>query len=228
MNIRLTITALFLTATAAAIAQNNPGLKPLIAQLDAASKNFKSAQASVSYDNYTYVVKAHDIQTGTIYIERSGSTPTMGAAVFDAGAKTPSKILSYDGNSFQMYTPGVNQVDVFKAGANQAKYESFLTLGFGGSGTDLDKAWKIKDNGPETIDGVKCEVLDLTSNDPSVTNVFTHITIWIDPTRDVSLKQVFYAPNKDTRTTLYSNIKLNSSVNKKPYAISGKANRVAH
>jgi outer membrane lipoprotein-sorting protein len=222
---KLAITLAALTLATVAFAQTP---KPLIDQLNAASKNFKSAQASVAYDNYTYVVRAHDTQTGTLYIERNGSTPTMGAAIYDPGAKTPSKVLAYDGKQFEMYTPGLNQVDVFKSGANQAKYESFLTLGFGGSGTDLEKAWKITDLGPETIDSVKTEKLDLVSNDPSVANVFTHITLWIDPKRDVSLKQIFYAPNKDTRTTLYTNIKLNQHIDKKPYTISSKATHVAH
>jgi outer membrane lipoprotein-sorting protein len=201
---------------------------PLIEQLNAASKNFKSAQATVAYDNFTYVVRAHDLQTGLIYVERTGASPTMGAAVYDSGSSTPAKVLAYDGRQFEMYTPGLNQTDVFKPGANQARYESFLTLGFGGSGSDLQKAWKINDMGAETIDGIKTEKLDLVSNDPSVANVFTHITIWIDAARDVSLKQVFYAPNKDTRTTLYTNIKLNQHIDKKPYAISSKATRVNH
>jgi outer membrane lipoprotein-sorting protein len=211
-----------------AFAASSCAQQPLIDQLNAASKNFKSAQANVSYDNFTYVVRAHDMQTGSIFVERSGTSPTMGAAVYDSGATTPSKVLAYDGRQFEMYTPGVNQVDVFKAGANQAKYESFLTLGFGGSGTDLERAWKISDQGPETIDGVKTEKLDLVSKDPAVANIFTHITIWIDPARDVSLKQVFYAPDKDTRTTLYTSIKLNQHIDKKLYTISAKATRVAH
>ena len=58
--------------------------------------------------------------------------------------------------------------------------------------------------------------------------MFTHITIWIDPARGVSLKQVFYAPNGDNRTATYSNIRLNSSVNRKPYNIPKSAQVIAH
>jgi outer membrane lipoprotein-sorting protein len=232
MNLRLPLTLAALALIPSTLpAQNSPALKPLIAQLNASSRNFRSAQADVRYDNYTYVVRAHDISTGSIYIERKGSAVTMGAVIFDDGAKSPSKILSFNGNTFEMYTPGVNQIDVFKAGANQAKYESFLTLGFGGSGTALNDAWKIKDLGTETIDGVATRKLDLTSNDPSVSNVFSHITIWLDPTRDVSLKQMFFAPNGDTRTTFYTNIKLNSHIDTAPYDINKlgkKATRIKH
>jgi hypothetical protein len=58
--------------------------------------------------------------------------------------------------------------------------------------------------------------------------MFTHITIWIDPARGVSLKQIFYAPNGDNRTATYSNIRLNGSVNRKPYNIAKSAQVIAH
>jgi hypothetical protein len=231
---------LFLTATifvsvgSQLNAQAKPGLQAVIAQLDAASKTFKTAQANVQYDNYTRVVRAHDLQTGSIFIERSAGSTNMGAIFYDLGPdgkplKSPSKILAYDGGTFQIYSPGVNQVDVFKAGANQARYESFLTLGFGGSGTDLAKAWNIQDDGPETIDGIKTEKLELVSKDPSVSNMFKTVTLWVDLTRGVSLKQVFVAPNGDMRTALYTDIKMYPArIDKKPYAISKSATRIPH
>jgi len=233
MNLRLTLSIAALALSTSTL-QAQPGdLKTILSQLDAASQHFKSVQADVKYDNYTRVVRADEISTGTLYVEHTGSGDQMGAIVYDLGpdgkpSSSPSKILSYDGKTLQIFSPGVNQVDVFKAGANQAKYEGFLTLGFGGSGTALAKSWNIQDQGPETIDNVKTEKLFLTSNDPSVTSTFSHVTIWVDLTRGISLKQVFLAPNGDMRTATYTNIKLNSSINKKPYAISSKANHISH
>ena len=231
MNLRLTIAALALSAST--LHAQSGDLKTILAQLDTASQHFKNVQAEVKYDNYTRAVRADEISTGILYVEHTGSGTQMGAIVYDLGpdgkpATTPSKILSYDGKTLQIFAPGVNQVDVFKAGANQAKYEGFLTLGFGGSGAALAKSWNIQDQGPETIDGVKTEKLFLTSNDPSVTSTFAHVTIWVDPKRGISLKQVFLAPNGDMRTATYTNIKLNASINKKPYGISNKANHINH
>jgi outer membrane lipoprotein-sorting protein len=201
--------------------------------MDAASARFKNAQADVRYDNYTRVVNDHDIETGSIYIERTGTTEQMGAVFYNLGpdgkaAATPARIVNFDGASLRIFTVGTNQVDLFKAGANQAKYDSFLTLGFGGSGKDLARIWDITDQGPETIDGVKTEKLDLISKDPGVKNTFTHVTIWIDPSRGVSLKQVFYTPNGDNRTATYSNIRLNGSINRKPYNIPKSATVISH
>jgi outer membrane lipoprotein-sorting protein len=234
MNFRLPISLTLLTlATASLHAQKTRQLDALLTQLDSASKSFKSAQATVIYDNYTRAVHDHALQSGSIYIERSGSGVNMGAVFFNPGpdgkpAKSPDKILAFDGATFQIFSPGTNQVDIFKSGANQARYESFLTLGFGGSGHDLDKSWTIQDQGPETVDGVKTEKLDLVSKDPDVKNMFTHITIWIDPTRDISLKQISFAPNGDFRTVTYSNIRPNAKIDKHPYAIGSGATKIPH
>jgi outer membrane lipoprotein-sorting protein len=42
----------------------------------------------------------------------------------------------------------------------------------------------------------------------------SHVTIWVDAARGVSLKQIFYLPSGDTRTNTFSNIKLNAGVDK--------------
>jgi outer membrane lipoprotein-sorting protein len=230
MNLRVLSLAAALTITPLAAAAQLP---TILSQMDSASAHFKNAQADVRYDNYTRVVNDHDIETGSIYIERSGTTEQMGAVFYNTGpdnkpSATPARIVNFDGGTLRIFTVGTNQVDLFKAGANQARYDSFLTLGFGGSGKDLQRAWNITDQGPDTVDGVKTEKLDLVSKDPSVKNMFTHITIWIDPSRAVSLKQIFYAPNGDNRTANYSNIRLNTSVNKKPYNIPKNATVIAH
>lgn len=207
-----------LTLTAPAFAQS-PQLAQVLSQLDAASARFHSARADFRWDYYERVVHDTTTQTGIIYFERSGPSISMGAVVNDPG----KKVLDYHNGQLQMFDPGVDQITVMHAGANQAQYEGFLTLGFGGSGRDLAKAWNINDLGPETLsDGghpVKCEKLDLTGKDPSVKNNFSHVTIWVDPARGVSLKQVFYAPGGDTRTAIYSNIQLNGSINHAAFAI---------
>jgi len=122
-----------------------------------------------------------------------------------------------------MFDPGVDQITVIHANSNQGAAESFLTLGFGGSGTDLARAWNITDLGPENLTDngqpVKVEKLDLTGKDADSRKLFTHITIWVDSTRAVSLKQVFYTSSGDYRTATYSNIKINGNVHKDQFAI---------
>ena len=72
-----------------------------------------------------------------------------------------------------------------------------------------------------TVDGkpTPVEKLDLVGKDADARKNFTHITIWVDPTRAVSLKQILYATSGDYRTATYSNIKVNGNVHKDQFAI---------
>ena len=216
---------------------SSPQLTALLAQLDVASKRFTGATADVQRDFYEKVVHDTTRQKGTVYVERSKGATEFGAAVYDLAPDgkllpNPSKVITYATGELRVFSPAENQVDSFKSGANQSRYESYLTLGFGGSGHDLAQAWQITDAGPETLTDngqpVKVEKLILTSKDPSVQSSFKQVTLWIDPLRDVSLKQVFDAPSGDRQTATYSNLHLNTKVNKSPYRIPKNANVIQH
>ncbi|SNT00797.1 hypothetical protein SAMN05421770_103437 [Granulicella rosea] len=212
--------ALFPAATA--LATPPTGLDAVIAQMDAASKTFKSAQADFTKDIFEKIVSDHTIQKGSLYVERKGADTYMGLNITGAGATT----VEYTPGTVRQYQPGLKCFNTYSS-LNKSSVESFLTLGFGGSGTELKKNWTITDQGSETLsDGksqVKVEKLDLVGKDQSVRNNFTHVTLWIDPVRGISLKQVFYTPSGDTQTATYTNIRMGGTIDKKPYAIGGGA-----
>lgn len=212
-------TALLITP-AASFAQPKPGnLDTVLHQMDEANTRFKSAEADFRWDFYERVVKETTTQNGTIYFLKNGSDLQMGAKINPPTAK----FIEYKNGSLQLFDPGSDHLTLLSAGNNKAQYENFLTLGFGGSGTDLAKAWTITDLGTEQLnDGTKMVTtakLDLVSKDPNVRNMVTHITIWVDPARGVSLKQQFFMPSEDERTTFFTNIRYNQPVNTKPFAI---------
>jgi outer membrane lipoprotein-sorting protein len=220
------------------------GLPPaILSQMNAASAKFTSAQADVRQELFDSRVKDTETQTGQIYFIRKGGSTQMGMKLTapDAPAGSPpAQIVEFKDNKAEILNTGTGQVDVLTAtGKNQGRAETMMTLGFGGSGTDLQKEWNITDLGSEQMsDGskqVQVEKLDLVSNDPSLRNNFSHITIWVDPIRDVSLKQLLFLasggkPTGDTRTAYYTNIRLNEKVNSDAFAIKckGKCNYVQH
>jgi outer membrane lipoprotein-sorting protein len=196
---------LVLFAALVAATSHAADLDKVLAQMDAASAKFQNAQADFTWDNYTKVVDDHELQTGTIYFERVGGQTQMAALVQQPTKKT----VVYKDATLSYYDPSLDQLNVFSAGKNKAQYESFLTLGFGGSGKDLKATWQINDLGAETVDGVATEKLDLQSDQAKGANI-VHITVWVDPARAVSLKQIFYYTSGDTRTCTFTHIKYNS------------------
>jgi outer membrane lipoprotein-sorting protein len=210
--------ALLLVAPLALPAQVKPGaLDAALRDLDAGSTRFKSAEADFRWDFYELVVKETTTQHGSIYFKKNGTKLEMGSKINPPGAK----YLAYKDGKLAVFDPATKDLKILTAGQNKAQYESFLTLGFGGSGTDLAKAWTITDLGAEQLsDGsatIPVTKLDLVSKDPGVRNMFSHITIWVDLNRAISLKQQFFTPAGDYRTAIYSNIRYNQNINNAPY-----------
>lgn len=191
-------------------------LGKVIAELNAAASRFKSAQASFNWDVYTAAVLDHEIQTGTIYFNRENGSTRMAAYIQPAGssASEGSKVVVYDGSKVELYQPSIQQMTILRAGSNQGSAEAFLTLGFGGSGTSLQSNWDVSLLGMEKLSGVEVAKLDLKPKAPEIQKMFTHVTIWVDTSRGLSLKQIFYEASGDTRTTTYSDIKYNQPIAK--------------
>jgi len=197
-------------------------LQTVLKQMDEGSAKFHSAQASVKKEQLEKIVNDTTTETGAIYFLRTGSSMQVGAKFDPPDAQT----MEYKDGVMRLLD-STGQMHVYPAtGPNQARNEGFLALGFGGSGSDLAKAWTITDEGTEQVsDGSKpvpVEKLDLVSKDVSVRNNFTHITIWVDPVRDISLKQESFSPAGDTNTTYYTNIRLNQPIDTKSFAIKCK------
>jgi|HubBroStandDraft_6_1064221.scaffolds.fasta_scaffold460219_2 outer membrane lipoprotein-sorting protein len=196
---------ILILAPFAAMAQNAE-LQKVLAEMDTASAKFQSAQADFVWDQYTAVVQSHDYQKGTIAFRRVGNATEMVAHVKTENDQPAQKDVLYKGGELDFYQPALKQETILNAGANVERY---LTLGFGGSGKDLAANWNIAYQGNETIDGVETTKLDLTPKQGG-NNQFTHITVWVDSKRGISLKQIVFQDSGDSRTAVYSNIKMNS------------------
>jgi outer membrane lipoprotein-sorting protein len=189
---------------------SNTDLQKVIEELNAAAAKFSSAQADLTWDQFTAVVQEHETQTGTIYFERKKGVTRMAAYLKQDNGKDAPKTVIYDRGEVNYYEPAIKQLTTVRAGANRGQFESFLTLGFGGSGTDLQANWKVSLVDTENMDGVTVAKLDLVPKEQKVLDLFTHVTIWVEPSRGINHKQIFYQPGGDLRTTTYKNIRYNT------------------
>lgn len=212
------VAVLAMSSVLSAHAASDPALDKTLRALDVASTKFQSAEADLRWDQFEKIVRETTSQFGSIYFVRKSGYTETGATLSSKAGSPPQKYLHFANGKGDMYDTVAKKSTPFNAGQDKARAESFLTLGFGGSGKDLEKAWTITQQGTETIDGVSTAKLDLVPKDPSVANMFTHVTIWVDTTRGISLKQVSVTPEGDMRTALYTNIRYNKPVDTKKYA----------
>jgi outer membrane lipoprotein-sorting protein len=183
-------------------------LDNVLQKMDAAAANFQTTQADFVWDQYQRVVDETDTQKGTVYYRRSGKEIEMMADI-----KEPEqKFLLYKDGKLQVYQPKIEQVIQYTAGANHNEIESYLVLGFGGSGQDLKNSFDVTYQGEETIDNIATAKLRLTPKSEKVRNYFTEAFLWIDLNRGISLQQKFMQSQGDYRLAKYSAVKVNAKI----------------
>jgi hypothetical protein len=186
-------------------------LNSVLQKLDVAAKNFHTATATVEFDSIvTDPVPDKDVLTGTAYYERNSHFEmavhfTAHIANEKSHPTAKGYILS---NGVVRYSDTGKEKDAQPVNG-ASKYESYFILGFGASGKDLAEKWTIKYDGKDTIDGVATDKLELVAKDPDVRKNIPLVTVWLDASRAVSLKQLFDQGDGQSRVCIYSDIKVN-------------------
>src|SRR5260370_15392948 len=183
-------------------------LKSVLAEMDKAGAAFKSAQADIELVQYTKVVNDTDVQTGQIFFRRKGSDMEVAIRVLQPH---PKQVVIKDGKLI-FYDQKINQTTERDIANNRADVESFMNLGFGGRSPELLRDYDVKMAGWETVDGVRVAKLELAAKSERLQQFFSKIILWIDPARDVAVKQQRIESSGDYQVTHYTKIKLNGKV----------------
>jgi outer membrane lipoprotein-sorting protein len=222
LSLILTLAVAALMLVGASSQESKPGdpaaLDAVLKKMDTVAANFTTAQANFQWETYQKVIdEVVDYQTGVIYYRKSNKQIEMMAEVKRAGSSASSmkdepKFVLLSGGKIRLYQPRTDQVTEFDLGKNQSDFESYIVLGFGASGQDLQKNFAVTYMGPETIDGVKTAKLQLIPKSEKVKNTYSQIFLWIDLDRGVSVQQQLFQPQGDYRLAKYSQIKLHEKI----------------
>jgi outer membrane lipoprotein-sorting protein len=185
-----------------------PPLESVLQKMDSVAASFQTAQADFVWDQYQKVVDETDTQKGTVYYRRSGKKIEMMAEI-----KQPDqKFVLYKDNLLQVYQPKIEQVMNYSAGEHSGELESFLVLGFGGSGQDLKQSFDVTYEAEETVDNVATARLKLIPKSEKLRNNISQILLWIDLNRGISVQQKFFQSQGDYRLAKYSNIRMPAKI----------------
>jgi len=212
-------TSISLSATAPPQRPADSGnLQTVLKKMDTSAASFRTTQAEFEWDTYEKVIdEVDEIQTGTIYYRRSGKDIEMMADVKMVGPdltklKPERKYVLFNKGKIQMYQPKPDQVTEYDLGSHHTDLETYVVLGFGGSGQDLQKSFDITYVAPETINGVATAKLQLVPKSEKIRNTYKEIFLWIDLDRGISVQQQFFQPQGDYRLAKYSSIKVNEKI----------------
>ena len=222
MSRKLAFIALIAAALLPAALARADDLSSVLQKLDAAAKNFHTTMANVEVQTIqTDPIPDTDVQTGMAYYERKGNSFEM-AAHFNTDNNGPShKIYMFSGGVFRVSDTG-KESDA-KTYNNVSKYQGYLMLGFGASGTQLQEKWNMTYLGTEKIDGITADKLELVAKDPAFRKNIPKVTIWLDTARAVSVKQKYDEGQGQAYICHYTNIKVNQPLPKDAFSFdSGK------
>jgi len=199
---------------------DSASLDAVLKKMDTAAASFRTTQAEFEWDTYEKVIdEVDDYEKGTIYYRRVGKEKEieMIANVKVVGTdpknlKPEPKFVFFSKGKIRMYQPKPDQVTEFDLGNNRSELESYVVLGFGGSGQDLVKTFEVAYAGPETINGIATAKLELTPRAEKVRNTYKQIFLWIDLDRGISVQQQAFQPEGNYRLAKYSSIRVNEKI----------------
>jgi outer membrane lipoprotein-sorting protein len=209
------------------LATPEPKLEIVLSRMDEAATRFRTTEANFAWTQYNKVIdEPTETQTGKIYFRRAGKDIQMAAEI----TKPEMKMLVFSGGKIQIYQPRIDQIDVYDAGSHREEFESFLVLGFGGGGHEMLKSFDVQYVGEEKINAVDATKLDLTPKSEKVRQQFSHILLWIDPEKGISVQQQLFQASGDYRLAKYSDIQLNQKIPDSVFKLktSGKTKTVSH
>jgi outer membrane lipoprotein-sorting protein len=194
------------SAAPSASKTSGTSLPDVLHVMDQNAAKFRSAEAEFTWKIYNSVINDFaETDKGKIYFRRSGDRLQM-SAIFTEPA---SKQVVFSGDKVQVLNPG-GQVDEYDTAAHREELETFLVLGFGSSGEDLQKSFEVTDLGPEMVGPIKTAKLQLVPKAKNIQDHVPQILLWIDPARGVSVQQQIFEQSGDYRLATYSNIQLKS------------------
>ena len=191
-------------------------LDTVLKKMDAVAATFRSTQATFEWDAYEKVIdEVDDYETGVISYRRTGKENEieMMAEVKMAGpnlqsVKPAPKFVLYGDGKVRMYQPKIDQVTEIDL-SKHPDFASYVVLGFGGSGQNLQKVFDVTYAGPETINGVATAKLQLVPKSEKARNMYKQILLWIDLDKGISVQQQFFQPDGNYRLAKYTNIQVN-------------------
>jgi outer membrane lipoprotein-sorting protein len=202
------VVALMALSFGIGVPQNKDDLSTVVAAMNRNAAAFKDVQADFEWETYNAALKEKDpdIQTGKSYFRRKGNDL---AAKLDVKSPTPKQVL-YKNGVVSFYEAKPNRITKRDVGKNKADVDAAMSLGFGGRGDDLLKAYDVTFAGWENLDQVRAAKLELVNKNPN--GAFSKAVIWIDPEKDIALQQQFFSSSGDYRLIRYHNVKYNGGM----------------
>lgn len=180
-------------------------LDAVLARMDKAAKEFKSATADLKQVEYTAVIKESTEESGVLRIKRANKGVT---AISEYTKPEPHAVLFKDKEA-HVYSPKAKMDNIYDLAKFTSTADQFMLLAFGTSGEELGRNYDVKLGGAETIRSTATTRLELIPKSKDVKKLFSKFELWIPEGQGNAIQEKVTAPSGDYYLLEYSNVKLN-------------------
>jgi outer membrane lipoprotein-sorting protein len=196
-----------LACAAALIAARVDGepLADILARMDLAAKDFKSVSAKTKHVDFTAVLNESSESSGEMKMKR-GKAGITGLVDF---TQPDRRTLYINGRTAERYFPNAKTVEVYDTSKFSQSMDQFLLLGFGTSGTELEKAYTVKLGGVETLNTIATTRSEVTPKSRELLKVVCRSDLCIAEGQSTPVQEKLFEPSRNYLLITYSDVKVN-------------------
>jgi outer membrane lipoprotein-sorting protein len=180
-------------------------LKDVVNHLDQAAKKFQSMSAQISWTKHTDVLNDNSTQTGQAYQAKTAKGPVGRIDI----AAPDKRGYAFEGRTIQIYYPNAKELHIYDTGAQGEQIEQFLMLGFGSSGTDLQKSYEMRLSGTDDVNGSKAVHMTLIPKSGEARKLVKQVDLWISERDYYPVQEKILEPSGDYNLLVFSSVQIN-------------------
>ena len=189
-------------------AAGNDSLKDILSRMDQSAASFETMTAQMDRIQHTAIINEDERDSAHVRLKK---TPG-GLRGFVEFAPPNRRIVGFSNRTLQVFTPKTNTVEIYDLGKHGSELDQFLLLGFGTSGKELDRSYKIKVTGTDTVAGKPATRLELTPKSKQAQEYLKRVELWIAQGGSHPIQEKIYKNADDYILVSYSDVKLNSGL----------------
>jgi outer membrane lipoprotein-sorting protein len=208
--VRLSSAALCILV-AASTAARAESLKELLARMDRSAETFQGMNANLTQVQHTAIINDDDRDSAMVRLKKTKD----GLRGYVEFAEPNQRIIGFQNRQLQVFYPKTNTVDIYDLGKQGAQLDQFLLLGFGTSGKELEKSYKMRVIGTETLNGKPVTTLELTPKTAEALEYLQKVELWIPQNASYPVQEKIFKNGQDYILINYSDVKINSGLTDK-------------
>lgn len=210
MNTR-TILFLFGACVAASLPVRAEALDAALARMDRAAAAFTGMTANFTQINRVEVINETEKLEARVKLRR-----TKGGLLGRVDFAGPNqRVVSVEQRKVRVYYPKSNLVELYDVGKYGNQLDHFLLLGFGTSGKELQKNYKVRLVGTETIGDRAATRLELIPKSKQALEIFKKADLWYALDAGYAIQERIQKNEQDYTLITYSDVKLNPGLTDK-------------